>query len=577
MSFWSNDVGSLTNVRCLGAILILIAASSGAAEETDALVFSKSAPEDASDLLAIERVARDVAKRAVPCTVGLEIRSRTLAQGSGVIVSDDGYILTAAHVVGQPGYDVRISFSDGKVAKGKTLGIHALADIGVVKITDKGKWPYAPLVAEEHGPAAGDWCLVTGHPNGFQAKRSAPVRFGRVVDVREHVLRTDCPIMAGDSGGPLFDMQGRVIGINSRISSDTTENLHGPVLACLAAWKQLEAGEVYPPRPASRFLDQLDVDHDGSLTRSELTDDFRRRVFDRLAEKFGLDPKRTYSIDELTSDFGWQKLTMPVLNAVNFSRERIGQSLSRRNFVRGREVRSAFADVVARAGESTVRVDCDGERVALGTVVRADGWVVTKASQLQGDAQCRLSDGRTLPAEIVGVDKGHDLAVLRIDAKDLTAVVWSTGSPELAPGSWLVTPGTQGDVESVGVLSVAARRIGQPAVLGVTILSTDNAARIAGVIPDSGAADAGILDGDVITHVMGHAVTDVEEIRELLQNFREGDVVTARIARGNEELKVDVTLGAPENVSLGVGRRRLAGPLSDRREGFPWPFNTTPF
>src|SRR5215217_2311978 len=77
-------------------------------------------------------------------------------------------------------------------------------------------------------------------------------------------------------------------------------------------------------------------------------------------------------------------------------------------------VRSAFRDAVAAASRSTVVVKADGKEVALGTVVAADGWIVTKASELSGDRiTCTPRGGSELPAKLVGVATQHDLAMLK--------------------------------------------------------------------------------------------------------------------------------------------------------------------
>src|SRR6266536_1351040 len=70
----------------------------------------------------------------------------------------------------------------------------------------------------------------------------------------------------------------------------------------------------------------------------------------------------------------------------------------------------AFRSVVASASQATVRVKCDGKDAALGTVVAADGWIVTKASELHGEITCTLKSGCTLAARLVGVHKPYDLA-----------------------------------------------------------------------------------------------------------------------------------------------------------------------
>ena len=89
-----------------------------------------------------------------------------------------------------------------------------------------------------------------------------------------------------------MNSDGHVIGIHSRISGNLTENLHGPVLACLEVWERLKSGEIYPPLPPSQFLDRLDRNRDGMLSRSEFSDGYYRQLYDRLIERFDLDPEK---------------------------------------------------------------------------------------------------------------------------------------------------------------------------------------------------------------------------------------------------------------------------------------------
>src|SRR5215472_9824634 len=92
----------------------------------------------------------------------------------------------------------------------------------------------------------------------------------------------------------------------------------------------------------------------------------------------------------------------------------------------GPKVLHAFRPVVSGPSHSAVRVRSAGKDVALGTVVGADGWVLTKASVLPaGKAiDCRLKDGRTLSARLVGVQEPYDLALLKVDATGLVPIEW---------------------------------------------------------------------------------------------------------------------------------------------------------
>ncbi len=111
-------------------------------------------------------------------------------------------------------------------------------------ITDKAAFPHAPMARGED-LQRGIWCLALGHPGGFQAGRVPVLRLGRVLEANPKFLRTDCALVGGDSGGPLFDMEGRVIGIHSRIGGSLTSNIHVPIDTYHETWDRLVASEMW--------------------------------------------------------------------------------------------------------------------------------------------------------------------------------------------------------------------------------------------------------------------------------------------------------------------------------------------
>jgi serine protease Do len=212
-----------------------------------AAAFTKTTPISIADLKSMEQHVKTLVTQVSPTVVAVEVG---YGSGSGVVISADGLVLTAGHVCGRPNRDVRFTFPDGKTARGKTLGLDRNSDAGLMRITDPGPWPHAEM-GELAQANIGDWVLALGHPGGFDLRRSLVVRLGRIILLRPEVLQTDCTISPGDSGGPLFDMYGRVIGIHSAISSSIAQNFHVPVTEFYSAWDELVKGE-----NASRFQDR---------------------------------------------------------------------------------------------------------------------------------------------------------------------------------------------------------------------------------------------------------------------------------------------------------------------------------
>ena len=106
----------------------------------------------------------------------------------------------------------------------------------MAEITDEGGWPVAPMAARGSSKI-GDWCFALGHPGGFDKERGIIVRLGRIIAKEDETIQTDSRLLGGDSGGPLFDFNGRVIGIHSRISKKDDQNFHAPIEAFHANWK----------------------------------------------------------------------------------------------------------------------------------------------------------------------------------------------------------------------------------------------------------------------------------------------------------------------------------------------------
>jgi serine protease Do len=217
-------------------------------------------PEDLDELKALEARVQKVVEKCTPATVGLLVTvGFAQGAGSGVIVSEDGLVLTAAHVITgddtggrsrgyEPGREIEIVLQDGKRVKAKTLGVNSDIDSGMVKIIDKGpndgKWPFLP-VAKSADLKSGQWVVSLGHPGGPKSGRPPVARLGRVESNKKEFVRSNCTLVGGDSGGPLFDLDGNVVGIHSRIGLTLAQNIHVPTEQFKSQWDKLVAGEVF--------------------------------------------------------------------------------------------------------------------------------------------------------------------------------------------------------------------------------------------------------------------------------------------------------------------------------------------
>ncbi len=210
-------------------------------------IYFSGVPKSVDDLRLMDHYQQALVKQVTRVTVGLKIGP---TQGSGVIVTKDGYVLTASHVAGSAGMEVSVIMPDGHKYPGMTLGMNKGVDAALVKIEPQmrdGKpieWPYAEM-GNTTDLTPGSWCMAMGHPGGYQQDRPPVARFGRILALNPRVIETDCKLVGGDSGGPLFDMAGRVIGIHSRIGSKVTKNLHVPVNNYRSDWNRLVRGDTW--------------------------------------------------------------------------------------------------------------------------------------------------------------------------------------------------------------------------------------------------------------------------------------------------------------------------------------------
>lgn len=144
----------------------------------------------------------------------------TQAQGSGFIISADGYVVTNNHVVDHA-TEVALTMDDGKVFPATVIGTDKKTDLALLKIKQAGSYPHVDFAAAT--PRVGDWVIAVGNPFGLGGTVTAGIISARGRDIGagpyDDFLQIDAPVNRGNSGGPTFNTQGEVVGVNTAIFS----------------------------------------------------------------------------------------------------------------------------------------------------------------------------------------------------------------------------------------------------------------------------------------------------------------------------------------------------------------------
>lgn len=144
----------------------------------------------------------------------------TMAQGSGFVISADGYVVTNNHVV-EHAREVEVTFDDGRTLPAKIVGTDKRTDLALLKIEGGSNLPHVDWASAS--PRVGDWVLAVGNPFGLGGTVTAGIVSARGRDIGagpyDDFLQIDAPVNRGNSGGPSFDGRGQVIGVNTAIYS----------------------------------------------------------------------------------------------------------------------------------------------------------------------------------------------------------------------------------------------------------------------------------------------------------------------------------------------------------------------
>ncbi len=215
------------------------------------------APKSSKDLLTIQALILSSIQNSKLATVNIELEA---GEGSGVIISPEGLVMTAAHVTTGVGEEFKVRFEDGSEHQAVSLGLDSQTDAALAQLKGGGPYPYVTVAASDD-LKVGHWVYALGYSGGFDKERGIVARVGRIVREAEVTIQSDCAVIGGDSGGPLFNLKGQLVGIHSRVSSSKEQNMHVPIHVYKENWERLLDSEFIgegpfakKPQPGTAFL-----------------------------------------------------------------------------------------------------------------------------------------------------------------------------------------------------------------------------------------------------------------------------------------------------------------------------------
>ncbi len=372
------------------------------------------------------------------------------ASGSGFFISADGYLVTNNHVVDEA-TDIKVTLSDEREFAARVVGRDALTDLAVLKVEGRS----LPFVSFLNAavPRVGDWVVAVGNPFGLGGTATAGIvsAYGREVgSTFVDYIQIDAAINRGNSGGPTFDAQGRVIGVNSAIFSPSGGSVG--------------IGFAVPAYIAADITRRLIAD--GKIERGYIGATIQT-VTSEMAESLGMAKREGALIAEVTRGAPAERAGLrggdivmtvngqAIDNASQFTRRVAatapGQSLSL-NVLRDGASRAVTLNTALRPAEAQISGDRGGQGGGAPATPRArPGALGLSVSPLDDAARQRLELPATLRGALIdGVDASSDAALKGLRVGDV--VVRAQGREVTGP-------------EDLAAVVAQARTAGRPSVL----------------------------------------------------------------------------------------------------------------
>ncbi|WDF80689.1 trypsin-like peptidase domain-containing protein [Mucilaginibacter sp. KACC 22773] len=469
-----------------------------------------------------EEVLKAGIQKAYPACVRMwsydtSANKRTGGQFSGVVVDKEHHILTAAHVT-WPGLTYKVMFPDGREAIAVALGKIELAadktlpDVAIMQIITKGDWPYADMGSSAR-LILSEPLISIAYPESLNQDKPT-VRFGHVTEVKNSrgFIKSTCMMEPGDSGGPLFNLSGNVVGLHSAIEVPEDANYDVPVDLYKKYWKSLMRPAVYHTLPDSVPVSVPPVS---------------KRMFNELS-------------------------------TAHLSKH-IGTCVA---------IRSNFNGVSQQALGALFSVD------GLHFKTIKSHTIIVSKSSIVADAPIVMIGKKIVEATVISRDKENDL-VLLVPASDIKGgityqEICKDTTFNLIPGTFLRSP--QPDTSDVtGVLGsklFLLPKVVNAGYLGVFVGDNNAAASALWIKPLSPAAKNGLLAKDEVNYINGLAIRTAGDFKAEMQNHWPGDTLTLKVKRGGALITKTLVLGTVPAVHFDHPAELFTGGKSGRRDGF---------
>jgi serine protease Do len=244
----------------------------------------------------------------------------------------------------------------------------------------------------------------------------------------------------------------------------------------------------------------------------------------------------------------------------------------------GPAVQASFESARDVLQSSSAVIQRGRDEIVYGTVMSADGFILTKASELGDISGLSVTVGDKVYKDpvVLAEDPAWDVALLKVQAEGLVPVNLALDASDPERGIWVVANGATSKTRrrpQVGIISATAREIAPAggAVLGVTLEEKSKKLRVTEIHEKSGAKAAGMEAGDIIVAAAGKKLADREALGKVIEKLRVGDELELTVERDGKKIEMKVRLAGRADLFKEEKSRNdvMSGDFSERRSGFP--------